>query len=99
MVWEPFQTHNQFIVGLGAAFQMTDRLSAHLDYTVNLSPHKASVYYDPFTIGIDYVSGRNVFQILFGNALGYNDPSYMTNAAGAWNEADIHIGLYLGRIF
>ena len=95
LVWEPFQAHNQAVLGIGAAIQLTKSLNIHLDYTSNLSRATESVYADPFTIGLDYTINNFVAELFLTNALSFNDPGFMTNAAAS----DIYIGLQVGYVF
>lgn len=99
LVWEPFQDHNQIALGLGARYKLTQRLSLNFDYVYNISRAEQSVYNDPFTIGLDIETGGHVFQLLFSNAQSTNEPGFISNAEGDWNEGDIFFGFNIVRVF
>lgn len=99
LVWEPFQKHNQFAVGIGGSIKLTDALSLTTDYVYNFSRAEASVYNDPLSVGLDIKTGAHVFQIIVSNAQSANEPGFITNGQGSWLEGDVFLGLNLMRRF
>lgn len=99
LVLEPFQSHEQIVVGLGGRYKISNRVSLNMDYAVNLSRAEESVYNDPFTIGVDLETGGHVFQLLFSNAQSSNEPGFLSNAEGSWAEGDVFFGFNIVRTF
>ncbi|MCG8326906.1 MAG: DUF5777 family beta-barrel protein [Chitinophagales bacterium] len=99
LVWEPFQEHNQYALGIGGRYRLTKRMSINADYVYNFSRAEQSVYNDPLTIGIDIETGGHVFQLLFSNAQSTNEPGFISNAEGDWNEGDVFFGFNIVRVF
>lgn len=99
LVWEPFQDHNQYALGIGGRYRLTKRMSINADYVYNFSRAEQSVYNDPLTIGIDIETGGHVFQLLFSNAQSTNEPGFISNAEGDWNEGDVFFGFNIVRVF
>lgn len=95
LVLEPFQLHNQFVVGLGGRINLTKNISLNLEYMMNLSRASESVYQDPIAIGLDFETNGHVFQLLFTNAQSTTGPGYLTNAEGD----DIFFGFNISRRF
>lgn len=92
------RTHNQFLLGLGGRLKVSKRMSINVDYALNFSRHKNSIYSDPLTIGVDIETGGHVFQLLFTNSRGSNDSAFLTKAAGTWFN-DISFGFNIVRVF
>lgn len=92
-------THNQFIMGLGGRVKVSKRMSINLDYGLNLSRHKNSVFHDPLTVGVDIETGGHVFQLLFTNARGSNDSAFLGRTAGDFFGGDISFGFNIVRVF
>lgn len=99
LVHESFQDHNQYALGIGGRLKVTKRMSINIDYVYNLSRAEESVFNDPFTIGIDIETGGHVFQLLFSNAQSTNEPGFISNAEGDWNDGDIFFGFNVVRVF
>lgn len=99
LVLEPFQKHNQLALGIGARYKLTKRMSLNIDYVYNMDRAEESAFKDPLTIGVDIETGGHVFQLLFSNAQSTNEPGFITNAEGDWNEGDIFFGFNIVRVF
>ena len=99
LVLESFQQHDQFALGFGGRFKLTNRLSFNLDYSYNFNRASESVYNDPLSIGLDIETGGHIFQLLFSNAQSTNEPGFITNAEGDWTKGDIFFGFNIVRVF
>lgn len=99
LVLEPFQLHNQYTLGIGGRYKLSDRVSINIDYVMNLSRAEESIYNDPLTIGIDLETGGHIFQLLFTNAQSSNEPGFISNTEGSWTEGTIYFGFNIARVF
>ncbi|MEW7290250.1 DUF5777 family beta-barrel protein [Aquimarina sp. 2304DJ70-9] len=99
LVLEPFQDHNQYALGAGGRFKISKRMSFNLDYVYNFSRASKSIYNNPLTVGLDIETGGHVFQLLFSNAQSTNEPGFISNAEGDWNDGDVFFGFNVVRVF
>ena len=74
-------------------------MSLNMDYAYNFSKSSASLYFNPFTIGIDIETGGHVFQLLFTNSRASNDAAFLTESLGDWSKGDISFGFNIVRVF
>ncbi len=86
--------HNQFALGFGGRYKLSKRVSLNAEYVHNFSRDENSIYYNPYTFGIDIETGGHVFQLLFSNAQSSNEPGFISNASG-----DIAFGFNIVRVF
>lgn len=86
--------HNQFALGFGSRLKLSKRISFNMEYVYNFNRHPNSIYYNPYTFGIDIETGGHVFQLLFTNAQSTNEPGFISNASG-----DIAFGFNIVRVF
>ncbi len=99
LVLEPFQQHNQIVIGFGGSLKVSKRLSLNVDYVHNLSRAATSIYQDPFTLTLDMKFDQYDIQLLFSNADAINEASVISNAKGSWADLDIFFGLNVLRQF
>ena len=93
------RTHNQFVMGLGCRYKLSQRMSINMDYAYNFNRDRNSLFNDPLTIGVDIETGGHVFQLLFSNAQSTNEPGFLSNAEGNWGDGDIFFGFNIVRVF
>ncbi|AUC13729.1 hypothetical protein BTO06_00565 [Tenacibaculum sp. SZ-18] len=86
--------HNQFAMGIGGRLKLSKRISFNAEYVHNFNRHPKSIYYNPYTFGVDIETGGHVFQLLFTNAQSTNEPGFISNANG-----DIAFGFNIVRVF
>ncbi len=91
--------HNQLAMGLGGRLKISKRMSINLDYAYNFNRDSRSLYNDPLTIGVDIETGGHVFQLLFSNAQSTNEPGFLSNAEGNWENGNIFFGFNIVRVF
>lgn len=99
LVLEPFQKHNQIALGAGGRVKVSKRISINTDYVYNFSRHENSVYKNPLSLGLDIETGGHVFQLLFTNAQSTNEPGFISNAEGNWENGNIFFGFNIVRVF
>tara|TARA_B100000902_G_scaffold387508_1_gene431761 strand:- start:541 stop:1461 length:921 start_codon:yes stop_codon:yes gene_type:complete len=90
---------NQYLMAVGGRYKFSKRISLNMDYAYNFSKNKNSLYFNPFTIGIDIETGGHVFQLLFTNSRASNDASFLTETIGNWLNGDVSFGFNIVRVF
>ena len=93
------QDNNQYAIGGGGRFKISNRTSINVDYVHHLNRAENSVFKNPLSIGFDIETGGHVFQLLFSNAQPMYDSGFITNASGDWTKGDIFFGFNLVRVF
>ena len=84
---------NTYLLGTGARFKISKRLSINLDYAARLNLPKAYdyTYHNPMTLGLDIETGGHVFQLVLSNS--------QTIASGINQGKDIFFGFNMYRVF
>jgi hypothetical protein len=90
---------NQYLMAVGGRYKFFKRISLNMDYAYNFSKNKNSLYFNPFTIGMDIETGGHVFQLLFTNSRASNDASFLTETIGNWLNGDVSFGFNIVRVF
>ena len=89
------------LVGAGARYKLTKRLSANLEYAAraNLPEGFVSTYHNPLSVGLDIETGGHVFQLVVSNSQPMNDVAVFSNATGKWNGGSLYFGFNMYRVF
>jgi len=90
------------LLGSGARYKLTKRLSLNLEYAarLNLPEEFVSKYHNPLTLGLDIETGGHVFQLVFSNSQPMNDVAVFTNANGRWDgKKQLYFGFNMYRVF
>lgn len=92
---------NTFLLGTGARYKISKRLSLNFDYAARLSTPEGfkSPYHNPATLGLDIETGGHVFQLVLSNSQAMNDVSYFTTGTGISGGKQIFFGFNLYRVF
>ena len=93
------EENDQFAVGLGGRYKISDVVSITMDYGIHLNRNSNSVYRNPLSIGTDLELGDHVFQVHFSNAQAMVEEGFITQAQGDWGDGDFFFGFNLIRIF
>lgn len=95
-----YENSNLFLLGSGARYKLTKRLSLNLEYAVRLNPlATATVYKNPISAGLDIETGGHVFQLVFSNSQALNDVSIFSNSTGNFYSKGIFFGFNMYRVF
>jgi hypothetical protein len=90
------------LLGTGARYKLTKRLSMNLEYAarLNLPEDFVSKYHNPLTLGLDIETGGHVFQLVFSNTQKMNDAATFTNSEGSWDgKQQLYFGFNMYRVF
>jgi hypothetical protein len=55
--------------------------------------------HNALSFGWDIETGGHVFQLVFTNAQTMNEPQYIGQTTGSWDNGDIYFGFNISRIF
>lgn len=88
-----------YALGIGARMKLSKRVAIVADYHYIAKGLDKDVYKDPLSIGFDIETGGHVFQLLFTNATGMNEKSFITNTTSEWGKGSVRFGFNLSRIF
>jgi len=93
------EENDVYALGIGTRMKLSKRMAIVADYHYIAKGLNKNVYKDPFSIGFDIETGGHVFQLLFSNATGMNEKSFITNTTINWARGSIRFGFNLSRIF
>lgn len=93
------EENDVYALGIGARLKLSKRVALVADYHYIAKGLDKNVYKDPFSLGFDIETGGHVFQLLFTNATGMNEKSFITNTTSNWGKGSIRFGFNLSRIF
>jgi hypothetical protein len=91
--------NNLFSVGIGARQKITKRASINLEYYYQIPGYKLEGSENALSLGFDIETGGHVFQLIFTNSTGIAENQYVTKTNGRWQDADIHFGFNIARVF
>ncbi len=89
-------------IGAGARFKLTKRISLNAEYYYVLPPindYRSTKTYNPLAIGFDIETGGHVFQLLLTNSQAMIEKGFIGETASKWNNAGIHLGFNISRVF
>ena len=92
---------NTYLLGTGARYKLSKRLSVNLDYAARLNLPEAYdyTYHNPISLGLDIETGGHVFQLVLSNNQTMNDVAYYTAASGIKAGKGIFFGFNMYRVF
>ncbi len=93
------EDNNQFALGIGGRYKLTQRWSLNMDYGWHLNRNSNSIYKNPLSIGVDLETGGHVFQLHFTNAQAMFEEGYFVQGQGDWGDGDFFFGFNLSRVF
>lgn len=89
-------------MGAGMRFKLTKRLSLNAEYYYVVPPlhdYRSVVTHNPLAIGIDLETGGHVFTIMLTNSLAMIEKGFIGETTGTWQDAGIHLGFNISRVF
>lgn len=88
-----------YSLGIGGRLKLSKRIAFTWDYFYVFNPLTDNVYHNPLSVGFDIETGGHVFQLHFSNAVGMNEPTFITETTGDWSKGEIRFGFNLSRVF
>jgi len=89
-------------VGAGARFKLTARISFNAEYYYVIpikNDYQSVKTYNPLALGFDIETGGHVFQIMLTNSLAMIEKGFIGETTSKWNNAGIHLGFNISRVF
>lgn len=93
------QSNDQYILGLGGRYKISQRVSLNIDWGAHLNRYDNDIYRNPLSLGVDVETGGHVFQLHLSNAQPSFERGFLTQASGDWSDGDIFFGFNLSRVF
>ena len=91
--------NNNFAIGTGARFKISNRVSLNAEYYYLLPGQTANDYHNSFSIGFDIETGGHVFQLHLTNSQSIIERGFITETSGRWMDGDIRFGFNITRVF
>lgn len=86
------------VLGAGARYKLSERLSLNLEYFYRFRKDEGSSY-NPLAVGLDIETGGHVFQLHFTNARQMTESGFLEATTGDFFGGDIHFGFNISRVF
>lgn len=100
---DPLDEQNFFVLGMGARFKFTRRLSLIADYMlVNGLDRPSDLeidYYNPLGIGLEIETGGHVFSLNFQNSPFILANNFIPNTRKSWKDGEVRFGFSISRDF
>lgn len=96
---EPYELHDNFVLGLGGRHKISNRISINAEYNLRLNAHESDETYNGLSLGFDIETGGHVFQLHVTNSAGMFERSFLTENYGSWHNGDIYFGFNMSRVF
>lgn len=93
------EDNDVFALPIAGRFKLTKRLSLNVEYYYLLPGYTADNYEPALNIGFDIETGGHVFQLYVSNARGMQEPYFIAENTGKWEEGEIHLAFNLYRTF
>jgi hypothetical protein len=97
LVATPDEAHDEFLIGAGGRYKLSQRVSVNGEYFLRLNPNEA--YNNSLSLGVDIETGGHVFQLHVTNSRGMFERAFLTETAGKWSDGNIYFGFNLSRVF
>lgn len=89
-----------FALSMGGRLKFNKRMSLNGEYNLLPSEQMPSTpLKNSFSLGWDIETGGHVFQLVFSNSAGMNEPYFISKTTGTWDNGDIYFGFNISRTF
>lgn len=86
-------------MGVAGRIKLTRRISLTGEYYYTLPDYKLSGSRNALSLGFDVETGGHVFQLLFTNASGMSERTFIGQTTGDWGAGDTRFGFNISRVF
>lgn len=93
------EKNNQYALGLGGRYKISNRVSINADYGIHLNRNKNSNFQNSLSVGVDIETGGHVFQMHFTNAQAMFEDGFIIQGQGDWTDGDFFFGFNISRVF
>ena len=98
LVESTLQSNDQFTVGIGGRYKLTQRMSVNSEYHLPIKGLDDGTT-NSLSLGVDIETGGHVFQLHITNSQGMFERAFLTETTGRWTEGDLYFGFNLSRVF
>ncbi len=92
-----------FALGLGGKIGITKVTSLLFDYyqpfSKNIKNNKEFSYSAPLSLGLEFNTGKHIFDINFTNAKAILENQFIPYTASSWSKGEFRLGFTISRIF
>jgi hypothetical protein len=96
-------SNNTIAIGVGGKVKLTKRLALTGEYYYRLNNtdllYNGAPTYNTLSAGLEIESGGHVFQLLFTNAQGMTERTFIGQTTDRWSKGEIHFGFNISRVF
>jgi hypothetical protein len=96
-------SNNTFALGVGGRIKISKRVCVTAEYYYRLTNadmlYSGQKTYNALSIGVDIETGGHVFQLMFSNAQGLTDRSFIGQTTETWEKGAVHFGFNISRVF
>jgi hypothetical protein len=95
--------NNTYAIGVGGRIKVSKRIAIAGEYYCRLNNtnmlYNGQQTYNALSVGIDIETGGHVFQMMFTNAQGLTERSFIGQTTDSWGKGGIHFGFNISRVF
>lgn len=91
--------HDQFAIGAGGRWRLSDHLGFSAEYYYRVNPKIKGLDYNSLGVALNIVTAGHVFQLVFANSQGMVERTFITQTRGQFFKGDIHFGFNVTRGF
>ena len=101
LVAEAIDRNDNFSIGIGGRYKLTNRISFNAEYFYNIEPTIAGQTKKPnsLSFGFDIETGGHVFQIMLTNSVAMIERGFLGDTNGSWSDGGVHLGFNISRVF
>jgi len=91
-----------YSMGIGTRLKLSKRVTVNIEYYYVYQPLKefrSLTTFNPLSVGFDIETGGHVFQVFLTNSLAMIEKGFIGETTGDWNDAGIHLGFNISRVF
>ncbi len=96
-------SNNTFALGVGGRVKLTRRIALTGEYFYRLTNAdlltSGQRTYNTFSLGLDIETGGHVFQLMFTNAQGLTERTFIGQTTDSWDKGALHFGFNISRLF
>ena len=91
--------HDVFTLPVAGRVKLSQRISLNVEYYFIFPGYTADNFEPALNVGFDIETGGHVFQVYISNARGMQEPYFIAENTGKWEEGQIHLAFNLYRTF
>ena len=93
------EPNNVLAMGIGGRIKLSNRIALSCEYYYTIPGSQLDGYHNALSIGVDIETGGHVFQLIFTNATGTTERTFIGQTTEDWANGGIHFGFNISRVF